>query len=311
MADVQNDTIRKVTSSGVVTTLAGRAGLAGSVDVAAGIERYSSPSGVAVDSAGNVLVADTFNHTIRKVTSDGAVATLAGRAGVPGSGDGIGQSALFSYPNDLAVDHTSNIYVTDSYNHTIRKITAAGAVTTLAGSVGQPGSADGAGTAARFSNPSGIGVDPAGNIYVADTDNSTIRKITGGGLVTTLAGSAGLLGSADGSGSSARFANPNGVTVDSAGNVYVADSGNSTLRKVTAGGLVTTLAGSPGLSGGTDGVGNAARFDFPVGVTVDGAGNVYVADWLANRIRRIDRRTGIIETIAGNGEPRHPDRRRL
>ena len=151
-------------------------------------------------------------------------------------------------------------------------------VTTLAGLAGSSGSANGTGSAARFYYPFGVAVDSAGNVYVADTGNNTIRKVTPAGVVTTLAGLAGSSGSADGTGSAARFNYPSGVAVDSAGNVYVADTGNNTIRKVTPAGVVTTLAGLAGSPGSADGTGSAARFYYPHGVAVDSAGNVYVAD---------------------------------
>ena len=150
-------------------------------------------------------------------------------------------------------------------------------MTTLAGLAGSSGSADGTGSAARFNSPSGVAVDSGGNVYVSDDYNHTIRKVTAGGVVTTLAGLAGSSGSADGAGSGARFYYPYGVAVDSGGNVYVADNENHTIRKVTAGGVVTTLAGLAGSYGSADGTGSAARFIEPRGVAVDGAGNVYVA----------------------------------
>ena len=167
-------------------------------------------------------------------------------------------------------------------------MTPGGAVTTLAGLAGSDGSDDGTGSAARFYYPYGVAVDNAGNVYVADSYNDTIRKVTPGGVVTTLAGLAGSDGSADGMGSEARFESPWGVAVDSTGNVYVADTWNSTIRKVTPSGMVTTLAGAAdpvsgpaglaGCVGSADGTGSTAQFDLPVGVAVDSAGTVYVAD---------------------------------
>jgi len=159
-------------------------------------------------------------------------------------------------------------------------------VTTLAGSAGQQGSADGTGSAARFKFPVGVAVDSVTNVFVADSNNGTIRKITPAGVVTTLAGSAGQFGSSDGAGSAARFSVSYALAVDSAGDVYLADSGNHTIRKITPVGTVTTLAGSAGQIGSADGSGSTARFNRPQGVAVDSAGNVYVADTLNDRITR-------------------------
>ena len=147
----------------------------------------------------------------------------------------------------MAVDGTGNVYVADSENSTLRKVTPAGVVTTLAGTAGFPGSADGTGAAARFGFPAGVAVDGSGNVYVADTGNSTVRKVTPAGVVSTLAGTAGSYGSADGTGAAARFNLPIGVAVDGSGNVYVADTYNDTLRKVTPAGVVSTLAGTAGV----------------------------------------------------------------
>ena len=187
--------------------------------------------------------------------------------------DGTGTSAQFNYPSGVAVDGAGNVYVADCHNHRIRKITASGVVSTLAGS-GTSGYADGTGTSAQFDYPTGVAVDGAGNVYVADSDNHRIRKITASGVVSTLAGS--TYGYTDGTGTSAKFYYPRGVAVDGAGNVYVADRVNHRIRKITASGVVSTLAGSA--QGYTDGTGTSAKFYYPFGVAVDGAGNVYVAD---------------------------------
>ena len=211
-------------------------------------------------------------------TTTGTVRVLAGVPGGVGSVDGTGAAARFDAPWGVAVDGAGNVYVADTANRTIRKVTTAGEVTTLAGSPGQSGSADGTGAAARFYEPAGVAVDGVGNVYVADYGNSTIRKVTAAGVVTTMAGSPGQWGSADGTGAAASFGEPEGVAVDGAGNVYVADLDNNTIRKVTAAGVVTTLAGSPGQWGSAGGTGTAARFYYPQGVAVDSDGNVYVAD---------------------------------
>jgi sugar lactone lactonase YvrE len=271
VADNFNSTIRKVTPAGVVTTVARELCL-----------------GVAVDSAGNIYAVGPYN-TIRKLTPAGVVTTLAGLAGSHGSADGTGSAARFFYPDGVAVDSAANVYVTDSSNSTIRRVTPSGVVTTLAGLAGSHGSADGTGTAARFNEPTGVAVDSAGNVYVTDLKDSTIRKVTPAGVVTTLAGLAGSWGSADGTGSAARFFYPDGVAVDSAANVYVTDSGNSTIRRVTPSGVVTTLAGLAGLPMGhryADGTGRAARFQALAGVAVDSSGNIYVADPGNNNIRK-------------------------
>ena len=203
--------------------------------------------------------------------------TIAGSVSISGTNDGNGLAAQFSDPTGLAMDTNGNLYLADCQNHTIRKITVAGAVSTLAGQAGVPGSADGTGTNALFYNPTGLAVDVAGTIYVSDSGNHTIRRITSGGVVVTLAGLAGESGATDGPGSLARFNSPLGLAVDKSGVLYVADSGNHAIRTVTPAGVVSTLAGLPETWGSADGTGSAALFNSPSGVAVDGNGNVFVS----------------------------------
>jgi len=298
LTDRGNQNVRKVTSDGAVTTLAGLPVESGSNDGPNTTARFRNPEGIAVDQTGNLFVADSDNHTIRRISPAGNVTTFAGSAGQMGYADGSGPAARFAYPENIAVDASGNIYVTDSLFDIIRKISPAGLVTTLAGSALQGGSADGFGSEARFSNPSGLGLDRNGNVYVADLQNHTIRRISPSGAVTTLAGSAGQAGSLDGVGAAARFKSPQGVAVDEAGNVYVADTGNLTIRAISPAGVVATIAGLPGINvGPIDGRGAAARFSYPKKLTVDGAGNLYVADDVL--IRKVTS-AGMVTTIAGS-----------
>ncbi|MDO7851257.1 NHL repeat-containing protein [Hymenobacter convexus] len=285
-------------SSATVTTLAGAADSKGSTDAVGPDARFAWPMGLAVAPDGTLYVVDEENMTVRKITATGAVTTLAGTAGSKGSADSAGPAARFYHPVGLALDAGGMLYVTDADNHTIRKVSPAGEVTTLAGAPGRKGSADGSGATAQFNLPHGMAVDASGTVYVADTENHTIRKITPAGAVSTLAGAARHKGSVDGQGANARFYHPAAVAVDGAGNVYVADNGNHTIRKIGADGTVTTLAGHAKRHGGADGPGASARFFFPTGLAVDAIGNVYVADYLNANIRKISP-TGEMSTLAG------------
>lgn len=286
VADTGNHVIRKISPSGVVTTLAGTPGVPGATEGLSASARFNSPSGVAVDLQGNVYVADTGNHTIRIITPSGVVGTFAGLAGNLGSADGAGSNARFQFPSAIVSDSTGALYVADTLNHTIRKIVA-GTVSTLAGTAGTQGSLDGSGISARFAFPSGIAVDAAFTVYVADTVNHVIRMITAAGVVTTPAGLANVSGSADGAGNIARFNQPKAVAVDGT-TIYIADSGNHTIRSMTVAagvGTVTTVAGVAGSSGTADGALNLARFNSPSGVIASG-GVVTVADTQNHTIRR-------------------------
>jgi len=230
VADQDNNMIREIMPGGVVTTLAGSVTSGSSNGTGTGAT-FSSPRGVAVGTSGNVYVADSLNELIREIQPGGIVTTLAG-SGVYGSTNATGLAASFYFPNGVAVDSAGNVYVADTDNNMIRKITSGGIVTTLAGS-GAYGSVDGVGTAASFRRPSGVAVDSLGYVYVADTFNNTIRKITSLGIVTTIAGSAGVTGSTNGIGTATSFSNPRGIAVDSSGNIYIADTWNNMIRKIT------------------------------------------------------------------------------
>lgn len=299
VADTGNHTIRKITPDGQVTTFAGLNGVSGSADGAGAGATFKSPFGVAVDTSGTVYVSDSAAHVIRKITPSGVVTTFAGLAGVSGTINGTGSSARFNQPNGLALDSSNNLYVADTDNHAIRKITPDGVVTTFAGSVGHSGSADKTGTAASFNFPIGVAVDSAGNVYVTDAGNDTIRKITPVGAVSTLAGKALTPGSDNGTNQTARFQTPYNLTVDSGGNLYVTDTYNQTIRKVTPDGVVTTLAGAAGQTGTIDDTGTSARFNYPVGILVDDQTNLYVADFSDNTIRKVTSELAVT-TFAGS-----------
>lgn len=345
VADYENHVVRKVTPTGVVTTLAGTANATGTTDGQGAAARFMALQGLTVDGTGNVYVADGGSRSIRKITPSGlvstviggssnpvfgsprgltidatasalyvtdfsahivmkvtlpggVVSTVAGTAPTAGSTDGTPTSALFNAPSSIAMDSANNLYVADTANNTIRKISSLGSVSTLAGLAGRSNSVDGKGDAARFEEPYAVATDGT-YVYVADHTDHTIRKVSRDGTVTTLAGKAGTFGSTDGTGTAARFNTLTGIAADSFGTVYVADSGNATVRKITATGVVTTLAGKAGTKGSTDATGTAARFAAPSGIAVDSAGNVFVVDSEASTVRKITP-GGVVSTVAGS-----------
>lgn len=266
----------------IITTLAGSAGISGNVNATGTSSQFSYPSGIALDTSGNLYIADYGNSSIRKVTPAGVVTS---------------PYTQFSSPNAIAADGSNNLYVADPGSNTIRKIViSSGTVTTLASST-------------VFNSPEGIAVDSSGNIYVADTGNNIIRKITSGGTVSTLAGKSGTAGYHDATGTAALFNNPTSVAVDSSGNVYVTDFNNFVIRKITSSGVVTTLAGQAGIGGYMDGPNGKALFNAPNGLAMDASNNLYVTDSLIpftdstnagnNLIRKITS-AGVVSTVAGD-----------
>jgi sugar lactone lactonase YvrE len=273
--------------------------------------RFKSVSGLCVDANTNVYVTDA--HALRKLAKAGSnwvVTTLAGNIDTQGPQDGSNNVAGFNNAQGLAINASGVLYVADTYNNAIRRVTNQGTnwvVTTIAGLALNPGTADGSNSIARFKQPLGIAVDASGTLFVADSENQTIRKIVLSGtnwVVTTIAGSTGNSGSLDASNTVARFNGPFGICVDSAGSFYVADYNNHTIRKGTLFGTnwaVTTIAGLVGASGSVDGTNTNARFSFPQGITADPAGNIYVSENGNNAIRKI-RLIGtnyVVNTLAG------------
>jgi hypothetical protein len=331
ISDSANYTIRKLAPVGtnwVSTTIAGLVGSPGSADGTNSAARFGGfcsdvwpesfgcfgPSGMAVDDNSNVFVADSVNHAIRKLTPEGTnwvSSTIISMVAASSSGNVGADIWRLSHPYGLGADHAGNLYVADSGNQTIHKLTGSGMnwiSTTIAGSLGNGGSDDGTNSAASFAGPNSIGMDKAGNVYVGDSGNNTIRKLTRvrtNWVSSTIAGLAGAGGdSADGTNHKARFNKPSGLALDSAGNVYVGDAGNNTIRKIAPIGVnwvATTIAGSAESEGSVDGANSDARFYNPSSVAVDKDGNVYVADFNNNGIRKLTRfgADWISSTIAG------------
>ena len=284
VADSHNNLIRKIDSSGRVTTVGGT-GLEGSQDGKGNEASFFYPVSVFADKKGNVLVSDTHNNLIRKIDNAGNVITIAGST--PGGENKMNQSLALKLDNPAGIctDQQGNLFIADWGNNVIRKIAPDGSAKILAGTVGNRGAKDGFGAEASFYLPWGIVADSLGNIYVSDFRNNRIRKITPQGMVCTLAGSA-TRGSADGNINTASFFHPAGLAIDKKGNLYVADSGNNKIRKITPHGMVTTLAGN-GLRGKANGHALAASFYKPYALAIGIDGSLFVADYQNNLIRKI------------------------
>jgi sugar lactone lactonase YvrE len=287
LGDMSTDKIKMVTSQGIVSTFAGSSFVTVDADGSLTTAAFATPADVKIDGSGTIYVLDAGSGlngaSIRKI-SGGMVTTIAG-GGTKGSADGTGTAATFGNAWGLAIDGNGNFYVADATNNKIRKVTPAGVVTTFAGS-GGIGSYNATGTSANFHGPVAVVLDGAGNLYVADEGNNLIREITPAGVVTTFAGS-GTAGSTDGTGTAASFNLPSGLAIDNSGNIFVADMGSNKIRKITPAGVVTTIAGASDSGGYTDGPGSTALFEYPVGISVDSNGNIYVADTGENVVRKL------------------------
>jgi sugar lactone lactonase YvrE len=283
IADSRNNLIRKIAADGSVSTVAG-SGISGSSDGKGRSASFFFPGAITIDEKGTLYIADTQNSMVRKISADGTVTTIAGRpsAAIEKKRDTV---AKFNRPYGIAVDKKGNVYVSDWERDMIKKISPEGMITAFAGN-GKKGAKDGNGAAATFYLPEGLTIDKKGNLYVADTYNNMIRKITPAGDVSTFAGR-GTRGAMDGKGFGATFAHPDGLAADAKGNIYVADVGNNKIRKIKPDGTVTTLAGT-GLRGWRDGPLESATFWKPFGIAIGHDGNLYVADYQNNLVRKIE-----------------------
>ena len=286
VGDIQNNRVRLISPVFGVSNFGGNTP-ADSGNAVPNVTEFSDPTGIAIDITGAIFIADNADEWITRISSSGVVITYAGTGvnhGCQGDNCGDGMFAIFNNIFGVAVDRQRNLFVADFDANAIRKISPSGFATTLAGS-GSRGRTDGAATVATFNGPIGVAVNAGDTVYVADELNNLIRQISPSGVVSTLAGS-GTAGSDDGLGVFASFNSPSGIAVDRQGNIYVSDSHNNKIRKIDPIGGVTTLAGT-GQPGAADGGYTTATFNNPIGIAVDAAGNVYVADTGNNLIRKI------------------------
>jgi uncharacterized protein (TIGR03437 family) len=308
IADTGDNTIRKVTTDGNIATVAGDSfpSYQGDAGLAIAAELHG-PEDVAVDSSGNIYIADTGNAYVRKVTSDGNINFIAGDGSIGYTGDGgYATSAGLIAPFALAVDSSGNVYIAENGDSRIRKIDAKSLdISTVVGN-GTPGFSDGSdATKAQMNSPTGVAVDSSGNLYIADSLNRRIRKVASGGSISTFAGNGTFSYSGDGApAGKAQLNTPQGVAADAAGNLYVADTLNNVVRKVSPNGIISNYAGNGGA--GSSGDGNAAigaQLNGPQGLALDAAGNLFIADTLNAKVRKVSAADGAITTVAGSGTP--------
>ena len=297
-SDRHNNRVRKIFTSGTIVTIAGNGTAGYNGDGIAGTTAaLNDPNGVAVDSSGIVYVADRLNYRIRKVSPAGIITTIAGNGTIGYTGDNAAATAAtLSYPRGITVDAHGNIYIADQGNNCIRKIDPGGIITTIAGTGTGGYNGDGiAATAAQLFNPYGVAVDTSGAIYIADVDNSRIRKIATGGIISTIAGT-GVSGFAGDGGpaTGAQLSEPIGVAVDALGNVFIADDYNSRIREVNVSGTIGTIAGTATSGYNGDGIlDTTAELNNPTGVAVSSTGFIYIADYNNNRIRYMPEPTAV------------------
>jgi len=299
VADKSNNRIRKIDQSNnnAVTTIAG-SGAEGFADGVGTNAIFAAPTGICIDSQGNLYVTDFWNFKIRKITPAGVVTTVAGTT--QGYTDGNVTIAQFGYLAGICVDTQGNLYVADGGNNRIRKITPTGVVSTVAGSTS--GYQDGIGTNSKFDYPSGICIDPSNNLFITETFGQKIRKINSFGIVSTVAGS--TLGYADGQGTSAQFSMATGICIDNFGNIFVTDSFNNRIRKITPSGLVSTYSGS--VYGYIDGSITDALYKNPWDICRDLIGNLYIAELDTDKIRKIETNLNI-ETVTFESSILYPN----
>jgi len=304
VASAIQNRVYRVTADGALTLIAGSssAGFSGDGGPATSA-KLNRPSGIALDAAGNLYIADTYNLRVRKVTADGAMTIYAGNGTIGFSGDGgPAISAQIGVLSAVAVDAAGNLYISDTTNHRIRKVTVNGVISTVVGDGGiTPSGGDGGpATSAQINGALGLALDAAGNLYIADAYNSSIRKVTPDGVISTIGGGLVRFDFVDRVVFFPQFRFPSGIAVDATGNVYIADTNNSRVSKVTAEGVISTVAGVGIGIVGDGGPASSARLLFPSDVALDAAGNLYIADTANSRIRKVTA-DGVISTVAGNG----------
>jgi uncharacterized protein (TIGR03437 family) len=306
IADYYNDRIRKVSANGIINTEAGTGGIFSGDNGPGPNAQFATVSSVAADGSGNIFIADGNNARVREVSANGIVTTVAGNGNCCGLGSqasGVPATSAEVSPDRLALDASGNLFIADFFN-IVRKVSANGTITTVAGNGTQGYSGDGGpATSAQLGNsPGGLAVDPQGNLFIADSYNNRIRKVSPSGIITTVAGN-GVAGAAGdgGQATAAQLSQPLAVAVDASGNLLIADTNNNRIRKVSSGGIITTVAGN-GTAGfsGDGGLATSAQLQLPQGIAVDRQGNVFIADTINGRVREVST-NGIITTVAGNG----------